>query len=444
MRSWRLAVNLLTFLAITVALTVYGVVDLLGNPLRSPTTVSAVFPDASGLYQNFPVELNGVDVGTVSGISLVRTGALVDLSIKPGVRVPADVVASITIANDLGEQVVELTPRHGGRVPDLRSGAVVPVVKNGVPVQVGRVVASATRLLRAIPAGRLNALLADLASALRGQADNLRTIVSAGTSFSRQFLAYQHQYDALFANAPPVMDAVSAVGPQLRQALASTEAVLSVLAQRRGDLTGLLHNGAQATEQLGGLVANQGPDLACLIHDLSRTAANLDQPANLSNLSSSLSLNHYFFGAVNGVAVAGSAKPLVTGQAASSGQIFLRTRLLLPPASPPGISYTTQVGLPAVEPGAGCTTELGKGVGPATQPGFTPAAGGSLRPATAAESKVRGGGRSAAGASAARSTGYRTRSSPGLALLVVGLLAMPGMLLAWGASPSRRRFRRRA
>ena len=54
MRSWRLVVNLLTFLAITAALIDYGVVDLLGNPLRAPTTVSAVFPDASGLDQNFP------------------------------------------------------------------------------------------------------------------------------------------------------------------------------------------------------------------------------------------------------------------------------------------------------------------------------------------------------------------------------------------------------
>ncbi|MGH9083159.1 MAG: MCE family protein, partial [Acidimicrobiales bacterium] len=323
MRSWRLVANLIAFLVITVALIVYGVVDLLGDPLHSPTAISAVFPDASGLFPNFSVELNGVDVGTVSGIHLARTGAVVDMAIDYGVRVPGDVVATITVANDLGEQVVELTPRHGGRAPALASGAVVPVNPSGIPVQVGRVVASASRLLQAIPPGKLNSLLADLATALKGRAGDLRTIVSAGTTFSRELVAYQHQFDALFANSPPVMDAVTAVGPQLRQALVNTESVLAVLARRKTDLTGLLHNGSAATGQLGGLVANQQADLGCLFHDFSQTAANLDQPANLANLSQSLTLNRYFFGAVNAVAVAGTAKPLTSGAAADPDQVIL-------------------------------------------------------------------------------------------------------------------------
>ena len=446
MTNRRLIVNLTAFVLAALALIAYGMVDLLGDPLQPPMDVSAVFPDASGLYQNFSVELNGVDVGTVTAVHLAESGARVDMAINHGTRVPGDVVASIDLANDLGEQVVELTPAHGGTAKSLQAGAVIPVTAKGIPVQVGHVVTAATKLLEAIPAGNLNKLLAELATALAGRAQDLRTIVSASTTFSQEFLAYQQQFNALLANAPPVLDAVTAVGPQLKQDLVNTEALMQVLADKKTDLDGLLHNGSAATGVLGNLLTNQAPDLACLIHDTSQLAANLAQPTNLSHLSRSLTLNHYFFGAVNSVAVAGQAKPLGSGQSDNTQQTFLRTRLLVPPILPGGDAYTTQTGLPAVAPGAGCTTELGQGVGPATQAGFTPSAGGSLSVATAADAQVRGGGDPSTPTSAAASSSFTRKDSAGswVGPLVLGAIVLPGLALAWGVRPSRRRTRRRA
>jgi virulence factor Mce-like protein len=447
MRTWRLAANLVVFALVAAALVAYGIVDLLGNPLRSSTAISAVFPNASGLYTNFSVELNGVDVGSVSAVHLVRKGAQVDMTIKPGVVVPDDVVASIGVANDLGEQVVELSPRHGGSVPPLRSGALVPVERSAVPVQVGQVVASATKLLRAIPAGRLNQLLAELATALQGRAGDLRTIVAASTSFSQQLLRYQEQINALLANSPPVMNAVSSVGPQLRQALVNTEAIVQVLAVDKTDVDGDLTHGERAVGVLGTLVTTQAPNLACIIHDVSQLDANLDQPANVSNLSSSLSLNTYFFGAVTSVAVRGTAKALVSGASPNPNQTMLRTRIVIPPDQPMGDTYSAQVGVPAVLPGAGCSTELGQGVGSASQPGFVPAANGTLDPPTPAEAEVRGGGDAKAPTQpppAATQAAFVTRGAPVTpVLVVVGGVLVPALMLAWGVRPSRRRTRRR-
>ena len=447
-RSWRLVLNLVVFALVAAALVAYGVVDLLGNPFESTTRLSAVFPTASGIYTNFPVELNGVTVGNVSSVRLVRRGAEVGMTIDPGVTVPSDVVANIGIANDLGEQVVELRPRHGGHVAPLRSGALVPVAKSDVPVQIGKVVALATRLLRAIPAGRLNQLLSELATGLRGQAGNLRTIVSSGTAFSREFLRYQRQFEALLANAPPVMDAVTAAGPQLEEALANTEAMVQVFAREKQAVQGDLSNGQAAMGALGRFSANQAPDFACLVHDFSQLNANLDQPQQLSNLSSSLALNHYFFGAVTAVAVTGTAKALAKGQSANPGQTMLRTRLILPPSSQQGDTYASPVPVPAVKPGAGCSTELGQGVGPASQPGFHPAAGGTFSPPGAAASQVRGRGDPPSGRPggepATRPASFDSHAGPPIPLLVViGGVLLPALVLAWGVRPSRRRTRRR-
>jgi len=444
MASRRLVANLLAFLAISLALIVYGFVDLLGNPLNSPMAVSAVFPDASGIYDHFSVNLNGVDVGSVTGVQLARGGARVDMAIDHGVQVPGDVVASIGIANDLGEQVVDLTPTHGRTAPPLHSGEVIPVTPDGIPANVGQVVASATRLLQAIPGGSLNQLLAELASSLQNRSGDLRTIISAGTTFSEEFLQYQQQFNQLLANAPPVLDTVAADGPQLREALVNTEALVQVLAQHRSDLTELFQQGSGAAGLLGNLVTSQSPDFGCLIHDIAQISTNLAQAGNLANLSQSLATNSYFFGAVSAVAVPGTAKALTAGAPSNPDQFFLRTRLLLPPASPSGIAYPAQQGLPAVKPGAGCSTELGQGVGPASQAGFVPAAGGTMDPPSAAEALVRGGGDGTplTDVQESASVGPVEQGGP-VGLVVLGAVLVPAFAVAWGVRPSRRARRRR-
>ena len=110
----RLIINLIAFFVVSFALVAYGIVNLLGNPLQSPTTLTTQFADASGLYSGFEVELNGVPVGTVTSTALTKTATKVTMRINPGTKVPDDVQSSVQIANDLGEQVVNLVPSHGG------------------------------------------------------------------------------------------------------------------------------------------------------------------------------------------------------------------------------------------------------------------------------------------------------------------------------------------
>jgi virulence factor Mce-like protein len=439
----RLIINLIVFFVVSFALVGYGIVNLLGNPLQSPTMLTTNFPNASGVYAGFEVELNGVPVGTVSSTALTKSATKITMSINPGTGVPNDVQASVQIANDLGEQVVNLVPSRGGVVTNLKSGATVPVAPNQVPADVGAVVASATRLLQAIPANDLNKLIGELATALQGQSGNLRTIIDAGTTFSKEFVAYQQQFTELLANAPPSLDAVTAVAPELRQDLANTAALVQVLAEQgKTGLHDLLANGTSAFAQINNLVTSQSANIGCVLHDTADILTNLAQPANLNNLSQGLAYNTFFFGAVDKIAVAGNAPGPTKNSPSNQNQVFLRTRLLLPPVlSEQGVSYATANSIPATLPGAGCNTVFGPGVGPATQAGFTPAAGGQLiKPSAQAANVELGSGPTVP----VNSASYRVpRSSAGL-LLALGALVVPVLFLAWGARPSRRRTRRRA
>jgi phospholipid/cholesterol/gamma-HCH transport system substrate-binding protein len=438
----RLVVNLVVFFVVSFGLVAYGIVNLLGNPLESSTTLTTQFPNASGLYAGFEVELNGVPVGTVSSTALTKTGTKVVLSINPGTSVPNDVRSSVQIANDLGEQVVNLVPTRAGPAPALASGADVPAARDDVPADVGQVVATATRLLQAIPAGNLNKLIGEMATALQGNAGNLRTLISAGTTFSKEFVAYQQQFTELLANAPPALNAVTAVAPQLRQDLANTAALVQVLAQNKSGLHNLLTEGSSAFGAVDQLVTNESANLGCLLHDSAGILSNLAQPTNLTNLSQGLSFNQYFFGAVDNIAVAGLAKPTTSGSPPDANQIFLRTRLTIPPVlSEPGSSYAQTQTIPNVYPGAGCVTVFGSGVSAASQPGFTPAAGGQVVAPTAQEADVE---LPSTATAPSTSTAYGVPGHSVALLLTLGVIVVPALALAWGARPSRRRTRRRA
>lgn len=439
----RLLVNLVAFFVVSFALVAYGIVNLLGNPLSSPTVLTTEFPDASGLYAGFQVELNGVPVGTVSSTALTKTATKITMSINPGISVPSNVQASVQIANDLGEQVVNLVPRTGTDPHTLQSGANVPAQPNEVPADVGQVVATATKLLQAIPANDLNKLIGELATSLRGNAGNLRTLINAGTTFSKEFVAYQQQFTELLANAPPSLDAVTAVAPELRQDLANTAALVQVLAQQgQTGLHNLFANGSSAFTAVDNLVTSQSANLGCFLHDTADILTNLAQPANLTNLSQGLAYNQYFFGAVDKIAVEGKAVPPTKNSPPDNNQVFLRTRLLLPPIlSEQGASYASANQIPDTLPGAGCTTVFGQGVGPATQPGFTPAAGGHLVAPSPQESDVE---LNAGPRVPVSNASYRVPRTSAVLLLALGALVAPALLLAWGARPSRRRTRRRA
>ncbi len=476
----RVVVNLVAFAVVTVVLVGYGVFDLLGNPFAATTTVSTVLPSASGLAPNFSVTYDGIDVGSVASVSLVRGGARVVMTIDAGAQVPASVAAKVVIGNALGEQEVELVPRPGGttsasggvasggvaasrsgstRVPYgpvgratvadvssarpalLRQGEVLPVAPDSAPATVGAVVGEATAILRAVPAGSLNSLLHQAAVAVAGQADNLKTLASASELFASELLSYQPQVRSLLANAPPVLNTVTADAAALQQSLAETAAVVSVLAAHRDGIVGLLNQGSAAARILNAVVVANRPNLGCLVHDLAATATNLSQPANISNLNAFLEGNGGFFSIVQQVAPPGPAAALTVQDHARPNQTQLRVHLLLPPLGPSADLYPSPHGLTPIRPGAGCVTEFGAGVGPALQSDFAPAAGGTVVAPSAADAQVRGGGPidPLVGASAASAAWRASPTAPGWPMLVVAAGAAVG-----GGLFGRRRRRRSA
>jgi phospholipid/cholesterol/gamma-HCH transport system substrate-binding protein len=84
-----------------------GRVELLGNPGYS---VIADFPSVGGLKSGSSVEIAGVEIGRVDGITLHEFQARVVMTIKHHVKLQEDAIASIKTRGLIGEKYIKINP----------------------------------------------------------------------------------------------------------------------------------------------------------------------------------------------------------------------------------------------------------------------------------------------------------------------------------------------
>ncbi|GAC1313739.1 MAG: hypothetical protein NVSMB12_05800 [Acidimicrobiales bacterium] len=388
----RVIINLFVFFGLTLLLVAYGFFSLVSNPLKTPMRLYAYIDDTGGVRTGFTVALRGVPVGHVGALRLADAkqpdGSTVKkvkltLSIDEGVSVPADSQVQVERANPLGEQQVDLLPAGGTAAP-VRPGTVLPASSTPTPPEVGQVVDAADRLFASVPTDQLGTIVHELALAFAGRGQDIRTLIEAGDTFSRNTVAYEAAFRSLLDNAPPVLDTVASVGPQLQESLRNTEVLAELLARRKDDLINLAHTGTSFAQVTTQLMNDNTANLACLAHDFGDVGANLSVKANLDNLDTALMTNRAFFGPINSLSPQGHAVSLGAGSVERNDQTWLRVRTLLPPQQPSAISYVVPNRIPDTYPGAACLSVFGPGVPAASQTDAAlPAESGKVIPASA-------------------------------------------------------------
>lgn len=78
--------------------------------------VTADFPSVGGLKPGSTVEIAGVEIGRVEGISLAEYQARVRMRIRSDVKLPDDSIASIKTKGLIGEKFVRINPGGSDRL----------------------------------------------------------------------------------------------------------------------------------------------------------------------------------------------------------------------------------------------------------------------------------------------------------------------------------------
>lgn len=170
-----------------------------GSP-QGGLRLAADFTDVQNLAVGHSVQINGVRIGTVTGIELIGTGAAsrvrVDMSLKEGLRLPRGTAAELSITSLLGENFVGLLPPAGGldEGPYLADGAVLGSTR--VVPAFEQVVGKAAPLLEAVAAGDVATIVDAGATAFGGKGEQLGEMTGQVDRLLALFAAQRARLDS--------------------------------------------------------------------------------------------------------------------------------------------------------------------------------------------------------------------------------------------------------
>ena len=131
--SWRLVVGVFVFVGILCLgyLSIkLGKLEMIGGDVYE---VEAQFNSASGLKPGSTIEIAGVEVGRVRGITLNEDRAMVKLAVNNTVKLYTDTIASIKTRGIIGEKFLALSPGGGG--DPLKPGDTIRDTESGLDLE---------------------------------------------------------------------------------------------------------------------------------------------------------------------------------------------------------------------------------------------------------------------------------------------------------------------
>jgi phospholipid/cholesterol/gamma-HCH transport system substrate-binding protein len=149
----------------------------------SSRTITAYFTSVVGLYTKNTVDVNGVPVGTVEDITPQGNVVRVELKVDNRIPIAADAKAVIVAPTLVSDRYVQLGPNYTGG-PMMNDGAVIPVQRTAVPVELDRVYKSLDLLATSLGPngsnkdGALNGLLRSSANALGGNGEAIKQTIT--------------------------------------------------------------------------------------------------------------------------------------------------------------------------------------------------------------------------------------------------------------------------
>lgn len=265
--------------------------------------VTAYFPETIGVYPGSTVRVLGVPVGTVNSITPAGTKVKIVMTLNQGVAVPASASAVIIAPSVVADRYVQLTPAYTGG-PQIADGAVIPVARTAVPVEVDEVYSSLAKLTRALSGansrGALSQAIKTGAANLAGNGGDLRAMI---TQFSGLSKTLGGSANNLFASLSFLQSFTSMLknnNGQVKLAERQLAEVSAFLASDRQDLSAAITDLAVALNQVKsfigsnrGLIAANVTKLAAITSILSSERASLAHTLDVVPLVADNLVNAY-------------------------------------------------------------------------------------------------------------------------------------------------------
>jgi virulence factor Mce-like protein len=237
--------------------------------------ITAYFAESIGVYAGSTVRVLGVPVGTVGSVQPDGPRVKVTMTLNDGVAIPASADAVVIAPSVVADRYIQLTPAYT-RGPQIGDGAVIPLARTAVPMEVDQVYASLAKLANALGPGgankngALSSLIKTGAANLAGNGGYLRKMItefgglsktlgdSSGNLFAT--IAYLQRFTTMLKNNDG----------QVRLAEDQLAQVSAFLARDRQDLSAAISQLAIALNGVKGFI---GGNRALIESNVSKLAA---------------------------------------------------------------------------------------------------------------------------------------------------------------------------
>ncbi len=228
------------------------------------------------LELNSPVLIADVTVGSIRNIRVKDYYAEVDVSVRPGVIVPANAHATIGQTSLLGSSHLALDP-PAGRQPDgrLDPGATIPLDESYTYPSTEQTLASLSALVNAGGLGQIGDIIGNLNTALSGNEGQFRDLLTHLNRFIGTFDAQRADIVSAMQELNRLTITFNHQDDVLTQALRRIPPGLEVLVQERPDITQALQRLGVFSDTATEVVLNSKADLVANLKNLDPTIRSL-------------------------------------------------------------------------------------------------------------------------------------------------------------------------
>ncbi len=278
------------FITVTAVATAVLGLSIANSSVGHAMAYQGVFSDVTGLNPGDEVDIAGVRVGQVDGISVVdRDLAQVVFSVAADRPLPASATATIKYKNLVGQRFIELDRGTGPVGQTMRPGATIPLDRTTPALNLTELFNGFQPLFEALSPNDVNQLAGEIIQVLQGEGSTVNSLIASIGSLATTVAARDQVIGQVIDNLNSLLTTVNSRGSELSDMVTTLQELVSGLAADRrpiGDAIGAMSSLTGATAgllqagraplkaditslgQLSGTLAGNSPALNTFLHNL--------------------------------------------------------------------------------------------------------------------------------------------------------------------------------
>lgn len=238
--------------------------------------IQAQLPDVNNLAPNSRVRVGDVNVGTITKVERQDWHALVTMRINGDVDLPANATAKLGQTSLLGSQHIELAaPTSSPPQGRLRDGSLITLQNAGAYPTTEQTLAAVSLILNGGGVGQIQDVVETLSTALRGRAEDLRSLIEQLDKFVGYLGDQTGDIIAATESVDRLAGTFAAQKPVLDRALQTVPEALVVLKDERNNLTAAFEKLGQFSALAADSVDQTKENLVKELNDLAPVVKSL-------------------------------------------------------------------------------------------------------------------------------------------------------------------------